>query len=138
MAALVLGPELDVVIQRIREHAEAPANWYVVGSGAPPYQTQFVLTCGTVQAVFSWTSYKEILHRHLTVSVVESAGAALPHVSVVATLAHKFGFACSSKPDAKGIVRELSPSWVIGYRDRCVIVGEQIRPTVQVSSGTKH
>jgi hypothetical protein len=126
MGILFLNEGVEQRIFDIVAHASNPLHWYRPGKSdwVPGDKPEYVLLSGDTKAVFSWTETTAVF-RHLSVSV--RTPGKYPDLTVVWTLAHKFGFQ-GATPDKDGFVHKPSPTWGCGSSQahECVTLIEQV------------
>lgn len=132
---LILDSATEVLVRRVREHAEKPENWFrpgrskdwgkLQGSGLRPGdkpEYQVTIPMG-YHCIFSWTVAETrdgnpVVVRDLAVS----APGATPNPIAVFELAELFGF--TKRPEAGA----PHPRWQVGFdecRNPCMTVAEK-------------
>lgn len=120
---LIMGPELEAEIRRIRDYAEQPENVYRPGGPIPGENPAFVLRSGMYKAVYSLTQGPGTpVFRHISVST--SHPGADPNFIVVCTLCHTFGFTGAKLAAEGGGAVGLGPDWGV-FRDGNAIAIQQ-------------
>jgi hypothetical protein len=122
---LVIDDALKAECRRLREFAEVPRNWYVVGKTTlvPGDKPEYVIeTEFGFRVVFTITHapfHKPDPFRHMSISV---PGDKFPHPVVVWTIAHHLGFTGADVQD--DVVLEPAETWGVAMdRDeRCMVV----------------
>lgn len=124
LSMLVMGPELEAEVSRIREHADKPENLYRPGQPIPGDDPAFVLHSGHFKVVYSRTQGPGTpVFRHLSVST--SHAGRYPSVVVVATLCHLFGFTGAPLSPDGTTATGLGRDWVY-FKDGGAIAVQQV------------
>ena len=122
---LKLTDELKAACTKLREFAEKPENWYVVGKTTiiPGDRDEYMIqTSFGYRVVFTIThapEHKPEPFRHISVSVPSGA---YPNPIVVWTFAHLLGFTGATMEEDVAI--EPGPTWgiAIDKDENCIVV----------------
>lgn len=110
LSPLLMGPQLEADIRRVREHAERPENWYRPAEGhAPPGENPaYVVVSLAYRAVFSITVMPDgLIFRHVSVSTVRPGFQ--PNPTIAFTFCHLFGLTGAKLHAESGTVLEPGP-----------------------------
>lgn len=121
MRALILDQKAMVEIARVKANAEAKPYHHDNCGLAPGDDHRFVAQLGAYRAVFTITHAKDIVFRHLTVSV---PGRKYPHPAAVFMIADALGFTGWNERDPA----TPAAGWTCGPHgvDRCVVVAQEL------------
>ena len=143
---LILDDKAKAAVQCLRDFAEKPANWYLIGPGGrssftPGDLPQYRVFLGSYRCVFTWTRQHDgRLFRHLSISVPSER---YPNPIVAFEIAKLFGFTGRESPlveapdgvlsvqhvDTRSAVEKAAAAgWLlnISKEDRCIVIAQEI------------
>jgi len=117
---LIMGPELEAQIRRVREHAEKLEHIYRGHGPIPGDDPAFVLTNGMFKVVYSLTQGEGPIVRHISAST--SNEGMFPNQITVYTLCHLFGFTGAQGATEGGTATGPGEDWAIFYDGPAIAV----------------
>jgi hypothetical protein len=123
---LLIDSFARAAIQRVREFAELPENYYRVmaddrATNLPGNDGRYICMLSTYRCVFSITQTREGKFRHLSISV---PSANYPHPAAAFMIAKEFGFT-----GWDGLTYDRVPSsWVsvVSEEEHCLILAQKL------------
>lgn len=116
MRALLIDEVVKKEVQRVRDYAEQPDNWYRPGKDRriPGDDPRFVVQLNTYRCVFTVTEYPTAVFRHLSISIPAKDFA---NPIAAFTIAELFGFT-----GWDGHSFNIPPSWMgrVDKQDHCI------------------